>query len=145
MKRLVPFPFPALLLLLGLLAGCTSYDARVERGRSLAGVQRYFVLTNASDNHGLDQQIAAALKARGCEAVTGPLTMLPDDTQAIASYQDHWAWDFGDHIVYLQVTVRDRLTSQVNATATFSAKVPTRKPPSGIVDELIDQLLPRKS
>ena len=139
MKRLVPF------LVLLLLTGCTSYEARVERGRSLAGVQRYFVLTNASDNHGLAEQIAAALKARGCEAATGPSTMLPDDTQAIASYQDHWAWDFGDHLVYLQVTVRDRLTGQVNATATFTAKVPTRKPPAEIVDELIGQLLPRKS
>ncbi len=143
MNRLLPLP--ALLMLLGLLAGCASYDAQVERGRSLNGVRKYFVLTNLNDNHALDHQIAAALKARGYEAETGPLTMMPDDTQAIVSYQDHWSWDFGDRLVYLQITARDRKTNQTDATVQFSTRLPTLKPISGIVDELIEQLRPRKS
>ncbi len=142
MKRFVPLP--VLLFFLGLLAGCASYVAKVERGPGLAGVQRYFVLSNPNDSHALNHQLAAALKARGYEAETGPLTMLPDDTQAIVSYQDHWTWDFGDHLVYLQVSVRDRKTGQPYAAVTFSTKLPTRKPPSGIVDGLVAQFLPAK-
>ncbi len=143
MKRLIPLP--ALLLWFGLLAGCASYDARVDKGRSLAEVKRYFVLSNHNDNHALDAQIAAALQARGFAAETGPLTMMPEETQAIVSYQDHWAWDFGDHLDYLQIAVRDRKNNQPYATATFSTRVPTSKPPAGIVDGLMAQLLPQKS
>ena len=136
-----PIIFPALLLL-GLLAGCTTYDAKVERGRSLEGVQRYFVLSNPNDNHAIDHQIAGALQARGLEAGTGPLTMMPDETQAIVSYQDHWTWDFGDRLVFLQLTVRDRKTSQNYATVKFSAKMPSGKSLAAIVDELVGRVVP---
>ena len=140
MKRWVPFP--VLLLLLGLLAGCASYEAQVERGRSLGGVQRLFVLSNPNDNHALDHQIAAALTSRGYPVETGPLTMMADDAQAIVSYQDHWTWDFGDRLVYLQISVRDRKTGQPYATVRFSTTLPTRKSIPAIVDELIGQLVP---
>lgn len=128
------------LVILGLLAGCSTYDAKVERGRSLEGVQRYFVQSNLNDNRAIDHQIAAALKARGVEVETGPLTMMPDETQAIVTYQDHWTWDFGDRLVFLQLIVRDRKTSQTYATIKFSAKVPSGKPLSAIVDELVGRL-----
>ena len=143
MKRLAPLS--VLLLGFGLLAACTSYEARVDKGRSLDGVKSYFVLSNTNDNHALDAQIAAALKSRGFATETGPLSMLPDEAQAIVSYQDHWAWDFGDHLVYLQLAVRDRKTNQPYATVTFSAKVPTRKPLAEIVEGLIGPLLAKKS
>jgi hypothetical protein len=136
-----PLLFPVLMLL-GLLAGCTTYDAKVERDRSLAGVQRYFVQSNPNDNHALDSQIAGALKARGLAAETGPLTMMPDETQAIVTYQDHWTWDFGDRLVYLQLTVREQKTGRNYATVTFSAKVPTGKALSAIVDELVGRMVP---
>ncbi|HRG55406.1 MAG TPA: hypothetical protein PLG56_05160, partial [Lacunisphaera sp.] len=48
-----------------LLGGCASFEATVDRGRSLQGVQRFFVVSNPNDNRALDQQIAAALRARG--------------------------------------------------------------------------------
>ena len=38
-----------------LLAGCASFDAQVEHGRSLAGVERFFVVSNLNDNHAFDQ------------------------------------------------------------------------------------------
>ncbi len=141
MPRLVSFFF---VLLLGIVAGCTSYDTQVARGRTLVGVQRYFVLSNPNDGHALDHQIAAALTNRGYQAESGPLTMMPEDTEAVVSYQDHWTWDFGDHLVYLQIAVRDQKTSQPYATVVFSAKVPTRKPAADIADELIGRLVSGK-
>jgi hypothetical protein len=137
MKRvLLPF---ALLLALGFFAGCASYHA--SHNRSLEGLRRFFVLSNANDNRALDHQIAGALRARGFEANTGPLTMMPDDAQAVVIYQDQWTWDFGDHLVYLQVSVRDRKSTQNLASATFSTRLPTRTPTSGIVDGLVGKLL----
>ena len=140
MKRLLPLP--VLLWLTLLLAGCSSYTTQVERGRSLAGVRHFFVVANANDNRALNHQLVAALTARGHQAATGPLTMMTDDTVAIVSYSDHWTWDFGDYLVYLQVSMRDRKTGQPYGNATFSTKLPTRKPPARITDELVAQLLP---
>jgi hypothetical protein len=131
-------------LLALLLTGCSSYDTQVARGRTLDGVQRFFVLSNPNDNHAIDHQIAAALNNRGVQAESGPLTMMPEETQAIVSYQDHWAWDFGDHLVYLQITVRDQKTNQTYASVTFSAKVPTRRPLAEIADDLVGRLVSGK-
>jgi len=142
MNRLLPLP--ALLLILGLLSGCTSYDTQVVRNHSLDGLQRYFVQGNSNDNHAIDHNIVVALKARGYEADTGPLTMMPDDAQAIISYQDHWSWDFGDRLAYLQITVRDPKNSKNLATVTFSTRFPSGKPLTTIVDELVGKLRPPK-
>src|SRR5690349_11607586 len=101
---------PLLVLLALLLGGCTAYNAQVQRGRSLAGVQRFFVLANANDSHGLEHRIVAALRARGLTAESGPRTMMPENTQALITYEDHWAWDFGDHLVHLQLNVHDAET-----------------------------------
>jgi hypothetical protein len=127
-----------------LLGGCASYDAQVERGKSLAGVQRFFVVSNLNDNHALDHRIAEVLKSHGCEAGVGPLTMMPDNAQAIIAYQDRWAWDFGDHLVYLAISARDARTSEQISAVTFSAKIPLREPVPVTVGRLVDRLVAGK-
>lgn len=131
-----------MLLVAGLhLGGCASFEASVERDRSLREVQRVFILSNPTDNRALDQQIARAFKARGRTVEIGPQTMMPDDTQAVVAFQDHWAWDFGEHLVYLKITVRDPFASQPYAGVTFSARVPRREPTAATVSRLVDTLL----
>lgn len=127
---------------LGLLfGGCASFDASVDRGRSLQGVQRFFVVSNLNDNRALDQQIATALRARGRTAEVGPLTMMPDDAQAVVAFQDHWSWDFGEHLNYLRITVSDPRSPQPYAAVTFGAKVPLREKTGATISRLIDALL----
>ena len=124
-----------------LLGGCASFDATVEGGQSPKDVQRFFVVRNLNDNRALDHQIAKALKARGLIAEVGPLTMMPDDTQAVVTFQDHWAWDFGEHLVFLKISVRKPSQEQPYASATFSAKVPLREPASVTLSRLVGTLL----
>ena len=140
MKRLVARAL--VLLLIGLqLGGCASFEASTDRGRSLRDVQRFFVLSNSSDNRALDQQIASALKSHGRTVAIGPLTMMPDDTLAVIAYQDHWAWDFGEHLVFLKITVRDPLASQPYASVTFSTRVALREQTAVTVNRLVETLL----
>src|SRR5689334_7068633 len=114
-----------LILSLGLLlGGCASFDSSLDSGRSLKKVQRFLIVSNHNDNRALDQQIAAALKAHGRTAEVGPLTMMPEDTQAVVGYVDSWAWDFGEHLVFLKISVRDPAKEQYYASTTFSATVP---------------------
>ena len=139
MKRVFSIGLAILGLLLG--GGCASYDHHVASERGLDGVKKFFVLSNQNDNHGLDHQLAAAFKIRGNEAEVGPLTMLPDDSQVVISYEDRWEWDFGDHLAYLQIIARDRRTGNPLATVRFSAKIPKLKTTPVVVGELVDRLL----
>jgi hypothetical protein len=143
MKRTLSAWFAGLLLagLAITLGGCVSYERNLMPGRTLDGVKRFFVLSNQNDNHGLDHQIEAALQIRGNEASVGPLTMLPDDAQVVVSYEDRWEWDFGDHLIFLQITARDRRSPEPIVMVRFSAKIPKGKKTPEVVGQLIDQLL----
>jgi hypothetical protein len=134
---------PRLLLLVSvlLLAGCASYDAHLVRKKGFTGVKRFFVLTNLNDNHALDHRIAEALQAHGYTVETGPRTMMPEDTQAIVSYQDRWSWDFGDHLVYLTIGAEDALTNEPIAVVSFSVSIPLREPVPTTIGRLVNDLL----
>ncbi len=137
MMRLLPF-----LLFSMLLAGCASYQTMPGSTHRLEGRQRYFVVANSNDSRGLEHRIVASLRARGLTAESGPQTMMPDDTQAAVTYRDHWAWDFGERLVHLEISVLERGTPQPIATTSYSAKVPGRQSAAEIVDALIGRLLP---
>jgi len=141
MKRVLSLGF-ASLLVLGtlLLAGCSSYESR-PAGPKVSGQKRIFIRSNQNDNNALDSQIVAALKLRGYESDCGPLTMMPDDTQVIVTYEDHWTWDFGDHLAYLQIAAQDRKTGEMYGSAVFQAKIPTKKSIPKIIGELVDRIL----
>lgn len=123
-----------------LLGGCTSIDTQIGRAQDLAGVQRYFVIANANDSRGLDRHLVNALRARGLTAESGPRTMMPDDTQAVAIYQDNWTWDFGDRLMYLEITVRDIRSNQPIGTMQYRAKIPGRQPVGEIIADLVSRL-----
>lgn len=141
MKRAYSLGMTGLLLLGTLLfAGCSSYEGR-PAGAKVAGQKSIFILANQNDNNFLAEQIVSALKLRGYESSSGPMTMMPDDTQVLVTYEDHWTWDFGDHLAYLQITARDRRTNQVYGNAVFRAKIPTKKSIPKIIGELLDRIL----
>ena len=136
------------LILLGsvlLLGGCSSIDADAPRGAGLAKTQRFFVVSNLNDNHALGERIAAVLQARGLTASTGPLTMMPDNTQAIVTYQDHWSWDFGEHVDYLRLTVRAPDSNETLGGATYNSRVPGKESVAETVSQLVLRLFDRKA
>jgi hypothetical protein len=137
MMRLLPVLFFTLLF-----AGCASYQAQPGSAGRLEGKQRFFVIANANDSRGLDHRVVASLKARGLTADSGPRTMLPDDIQVVVTYQDHWAWDFGEHLVHLQLSAYEPNSPQPVAAATYSAKIPGRRSAAEIVEELVGRLVP---
>jgi hypothetical protein len=121
--------------------GCTSSSTQVEPGHNLKAKQRFFVLSNANDNNAIDQLIASSVKATGRTAEVGPLTMMPEDAQAVITYQDHWTWDFGEHLTYLRIAVRDPLGNDAYAEAIYSVQVPSGEKLSVTVHRLVASLL----
>ena len=139
-------PLPLLLSLVSalLLGGCSSIEADAARGTGLARTQRFFVVSNPNDNHALDQRIVTALQARGLTAAAGPRTMMPDDTQAILTYADHWSWDFGEHIDYLRLAVHAPESSDNLAAATYSSRIPGKETVPETVSRTVGRLFDSK-
>lgn len=130
------------LLACAVFAGCTSTQTHVEeKGRSLKDVRRFFVLRNLKDNQGIDGRIVRALQARGFEAESGPVTMLPDSAQAVILYEDRWAWDFSYHMVYLKLGARDPKGVFPYVTASYLKQVAFTTQVDEVVTQVVDDLL----
>ena len=124
-----------------LLAGCTSVGTQVDKGRHLAGVRHFFVLSNLSDNHAIDGNIVRALQVRGFQAESGPITMMTDSAQAVITYDDRWAWDFSSHLVHLQIAARDPQSVQPFATAFYQKNIALSTEVDAVVNQLVGELL----
>ena len=125
-----------------LFAGCASTQTNVtEKGRSLHDVHRFFVLRNLKDNHGIDVRIVRALKARGFEAESGPITLLPASAQAVIMYDDRWAWDFSDHMVFLKLSARDPQAAFPYLSASYLKQVAFTTEVDEVVGQVVGDLL----
>jgi hypothetical protein len=138
LRRVVQGWFAGLILL---ASGCASFDRTVERGRDPAGLREIFVAENFNDNHALARRLADALRARGLRAESGPLTMLSSSAEAVLGYQDRWAWDFGEHMIHLRLTLRDVDAVRPYATADYSHHVARTTDLDAVVPELVAKLL----
>lgn len=137
----VLFHFALAGLAAALLAGCASYEQVIAPSASLDNVKHFFVLTNPNDSRGIAHQIVGALRVRDRRAETGPATMMPEETQMIVTYEDAWSWDFGEHLVYLQISVRDRRSNVPASTARFATRLPSRRSTAQIVSDVVEQVL----
>ena len=134
--------FVLLLLVCALATGCASTVTQVvEKGRNLKEVHRFFVLRNLKDNHGIDGRIVRALQARGFEAESGPITMLPDSAQAVIVYEDRWSWDFSNHMVYLKIGARDPQAVFPYVTASYLKQVAFSTRVDEVIGGVVDDLL----
>ena len=139
MKLILP-----LLAACALVAGCSSLDTHQEKG--LASVQHIFVEHRLTDNHRIDEAIVAELKARGYDASSGPLTMLPDTgIDAIISYEDRWQWDFNNYLIDLNIEVRANFTNKVLGHGHYHQASALTKSPPEVVKQIIDPLFKRKN
>ena len=134
---------PAALLALGLLAaGCASLDT--HQAADYSKVRRIYVEHRLTDNHHLDELIAAELNARGYTATCGPLTMMPEGMDAIITYEDRWAWDFHSYLMELRVELRANITDQPLAAGHYHQAAATTKSTEAVVREIIDSLFKRR-
>jgi hypothetical protein len=136
-SRFHAFRFLLLAVLLS-LAGCSSVSAR--KVVSLDSFQRIFVVQRLNENHHLDEIFVAELRRHGREASSGPMTMMPEKTDAILTYDARWEWDFQTYLIELNMELHTTHTRKKLADATCHQ--PTIKPrsPETVIREMIDRL-----
>jgi hypothetical protein len=130
------------LILAGLiLSGCSTLSTRFAPNSNLARFKHIYVQQSLNDNHGLDALIVKELQARGIQAESGPLTLMPRDVKIYLIYEDHWDWDIKDYLISLGMSVRDATTDRLLANARYFRPTAFMKTPDFMVRTVLDGLL----
>lgn len=123
-----------------LLAGCSSLETHEAPKVDLNTITRYFVEHNLTDDHHIDDLIVAELKSRGKDVSSGPLTMMPDNTEVVVSYDEAWAWDFKSYLIALQVDIRKAHSDQPIGQGKYAQPSPITKNPAAVVHIIFTKL-----
>lgn len=132
------FPLVLLGAVVALASGCSSVSSR--KVIALDRFQRVFVERRLNDNHRLDEHFVAALQRLGYQASAGPLTMMPEKTDALLTYDARWEWDFQSYLIELTLEVHTVYPRKKLADARYHQPTVTPKPPAAVVRELVDRL-----
>src|SRR5258708_8070185 len=82
-------------------AGCSSVSAR--KVMPLDRFQHIFVEQRLNENHHVDELFVAELQRLGRDASSGPRTMMPENTDAVLTYDARWEWEFKTYLVQLNL------------------------------------------
>jgi len=137
--------FPSLLALacgLTFLAGCASIETR--KVVDLTRFKKIYVEHRLTDDRRVDEMIVQELTRLGYQASHGPLTMLPDHTDAVLTYEDRWEWDFKTYLIEFNVTVRTARTNKKLADGRYYQPTPNSKPPPEVVSRVLTPLFAGK-
>lgn len=133
--------FLAVVAALG-LSGCSSLSAEGARA-DLPKASRVFVEQRLNDNHGLDRALVAELRALGYTAESGPLTMMPENTQLVVTYDAREEWDFRAYLIELNIAVRPaRDYHHIVATGRYFRPALTKKEPAEMAREVVTKVFP---
>lgn len=140
MKLLPPsflFRFLALLSLV-LFAGCSSASAR--KVIPLDRFHRFYVERRLNENHHLDELFVAELQRLGREASSGPLTMMPENTEVLLTYDARWTWDFKTYLIELNLELHTVHPRKKLADGRYYQPSIKTKPPQEAIREVFAKL-----
>jgi hypothetical protein len=132
--------FLPLLLAVVLTTGCTEVSVKKQPKLDLSKYHRIFVEQPFNENHHVDEYLAAELRAVGCDATSGPLTMMPENTDAVLSYAARWNGDFKLYLIELDIGLRTPHTNKPLAEGRYYQPSAFTKPPAAVAHELITRL-----
>jgi hypothetical protein len=126
-----------------LLAACIHPHTQVDRSAHVKQMTHIFVEHRLADGRGLDLVIVAELQRLGYDASAGPMTMMPDNTDAILAYEDVWTFDFTTYLLELDIAVRDARTGKQIAVTRYSHPSIFGTNPVSIVAKVVDPIFKR--
>ena len=127
-----------------LLTGCSSVETHEAPKVDLNSFQHFYIEHRLTDDHHIDDLIVAELKAMGKDASAGPLTMLPDNAEAVITYQDAWEWDFKSYLIAIQINIRRARTDYPLGVGEFRQPTPIPKSPADVVHIVLTKLFKKR-
>lgn len=127
------------------LSGCvTQLKADVSPGTKLGEVKKLYVVKLPADGRGVDRMIADRLNAMGLKATNGERSAMPDDVDAIVTYQDKWMWDITMYMLELNVQLRQPKTEMAMASGHTLRTSLARKSPTELIEEVLNEIFKNK-
>ncbi len=121
-----------------LLAGCSSISTR--QVIVLDSFQRFYVERRQNENNHLDELIAAEIRRYGRAATSGPLTMMPANTDVLVTYDARWTWDFKTYLIELEIELHTVFPSKKLADGRYYQPSLRPKPPAEAVHGILRPL-----
>lgn len=138
MKKLLAVLSGVLLLSLGSGCAVNRATATVENPAALTNLKTMHVIKLEADGRGIDGLIADKLRTRGLTVTTG--AEKPENVDALVTYKDKWMWDITMYMLELTVTIREPKTEFPLGTGNSFHTSLTRKSPTEMVDEVIENI-----
>jgi hypothetical protein len=133
-----------LLLALGaalVASGCSQISTRKVPNTAVWDSKHIFVEKRLSDNFGVAEDLEKELRALGYDASSGALTMKPEGTELIVSYDDMWTWDFSTYMIEIDIQVRNAKNDKIVAIGHyFRPSIVFGRPPEAMIRELVGKL-----
>lgn len=126
--------------LLTLTSGCAvnRATANVDSPNALNSVKTMYVSKLEPDERGINVLIADKLRTRGYTVATG--TEKPNTVDALVTYKDKWMWDITMYMLELTITIRDPKNDFPLASGNSFHTSLTRKSPTEMVDEVVENI-----
>jgi len=125
-----------------LFTGCApwhSYSHKVEPV-DLTHLKSFYVVHNPDDSGDLDTTIQDTFVSMGFQASTGSSKDMPQDVDALVSYEFHWFWDITNYLLMLKILVRDPDTDWPLAMGESVRPSLARKSPGEMSKEILEPL-----
>ncbi len=84
--------------------------------------------------------MAGELRRLGRDASSGPLTLMPENTDAILTYDARWAWDFKTYLIELNVELHAVHPHKKLADGRYYQPSIKTKPPAEAVRAILEPL-----
>lgn len=134
-----------LVAILGLAAsittGCSVNRAtgNVDSSTNMSALKTMYVKKPKGDDGGTGDLIADKLRTKGVNVTTGREDK-PMNVDAVVTYTDKWMWDITMYMLELTVVMRDPESEFPKAKGNSFHTSLTRKSPSEMVSEVIDNI-----
>ena len=128
-----------------LLAACVTSACAARPVALPPGYQQptllFFVAHAESDDSDMQDGIAAELRARGLQAMSGPFELMPAETDVLVIYNDRWWLNILAQGEILQLEARNARTGHTIATAEQRWVSYIGDTPSTLIADAVDQML----
>jgi len=126
-----------------LFAGCSSVSTR--QVTDLAPFKHIYVVHRLTDDHHIDELFVRELQSRGHDASSGPLTMMPENADAVLTYEDRWEWDFHSYLIELDIELHTARTDKKLADGRYYQPTIKTKAPAEVIHDMLAPLFATQS
>jgi hypothetical protein len=129
-----------LLVVASFSTGCAvnRATATVDPSANLGAIKTMHVIKLPNDDGIVKDLVVNKFQSKGYSVTSG--TDKPANVDAWVTYLDKWMWDFTMYMLELTITVRDPKTDFPLASGNSFHTSLTRKSPTEMVDEVVDNI-----